>query len=265
MSALAISLICIAAMTSALMFHDKNYRTAKALFETQDNARLAMIYLKNAIESAGFVGCNHIENMDILSQGVKKINNFNQENAFKIYSENNSLVDVIETHHLAGLTTNLKEPFLGGTEMITEANPAFSNNNDPMIADGEKALLFQAESVSRSVISDEQHILSTTVLNAHFDSSAEIGKIITAIFFVQSTGRKDSRGNEINALYVKDETNRSEELIPGVTEFKASRNGRMIKINLTLQSVDEEDQNESPLKQSIEMWVQLKNINNVVL
>jgi hypothetical protein len=235
LSSMTIGLVCIAALMTTLIYHEQNYQKAIALAELQDNIRLAITYLKNSIEQAGFVGCNNIHNIKIKNTWVKSINNFNENNALKIDEGENT--DVIETHQLSAITANLKESFQGGEQIIAEQSPIFSKDTDLMMADCEKAVLFHTLSVSHSLENNDQRITPTIFLNDHFNSSSEIGKIKTTIFFVQSTGRKDSQGNIIDALYVKDETGVAQELIPGITAFKAKREGRRITINLGIQSV----------------------------
>lgn len=251
LSSMTIGLVCIAALMTALSYHEQNYKKAKALSESQDNIRLAAAYLRNSIEQAGFVGCNNINNIEIKNRGVKKVNNFNENNAIKIKQGENT--DLIEMHQLSAITANLTERLDGEEKIITDSHPFFSAGDDLMIADCEKAVLFRVSSVSHSLTNQDQRITPNVILNDHFDLSSEVGKIKTAIFFVKSTGRKDAEGHIISALYVKDETNIAQELIPGVTSFRAKKEGQIVTVNLNIQSVDYLDHDKKPLEQKVEL------------
>lgn len=261
LSAMTMGLVCIFAVGTAFMHHRKNYQYQNALNALQENVRFAIIYFQDTIQSAEFVGCNNIKNIEIKNKGASRENVFDQQDAIKVYpaeevpgvfdisaKEN---TDVIVVHRMDSMTANLKDAVDGGSQIMTDYNPEFLKDSDMIIADCEKAVLFHAETIYRSFVNDYQKITATNDLKSKFKPDAEVGNIRTFIFFIKPGDQDDT----LDSLYVKNESDRADELISGLTDLKAEITGNKIKIDFSLQSKDQPQ-----LKQNVDMIIPLKNL-----
>ena len=127
--------------------------------------------------------------------------------------------DVIVMRSMAAITSQLLEP-VSVNQLIINLEPRFKKRDDVILSNCKHAVLLHLQSVSKSTAKQHQRLYATKTIDSVFDLNAEVGEIETTAFFIKSTGRKNTAGKGIDALYAMNSRGRKTELVNGVTAMK---------------------------------------------
>ena len=276
LAAFTIGLICMAVLTSAFVNYKQISTLQHADAEIQENARFVAFRLKKAIEIAGFVGCAKLtDTFSIHNYGVSENAELANESSLHIYQGENGRwlpsiptylkitpkknTDVIVIKNMSPLTNTLLKPITNDDKIIVSLTPKFKAKDNLILADCRHAALLRVHKVSTSKTKKTQTLTTSQTVKETFNTPAEISKLVTTVFFIQFSKRKNKKGEKIYSLYGLDSSGRKEELVPGVTSLKTScielnsegktvekapktinlwKNVVAVKINITLQSTE---------------------------
>lgn len=213
------------------------YVLQQGMANIRENAQMGIRILREELRSAGFIGCGRLDNTFPLSisptlnqlsftpsnmiQGYRSTNNaWDPPLPTKLQNKSIPDSDVISIKQLSLESGALLSSMTNPQTMSMTFLPHFRSNDILMITDCEKGDIFQVERSSFQGQQRRQYIRSTRPLQALYPSHAMIGRFVKHHFFVGDTGRENNKGDPIYGLFMLDEENRTQELVPGIEKIK---------------------------------------------
>jgi type IV pilus assembly protein PilW len=200
MVASCLGLALLSAVLSSYLSEQQTYRYQEGMARLQENARLATAILQKHIRMAGYAGCSRLSGGILASTDVHRT------------PDSDAIVVQKADKNITGILT-------ANSKKIIMAEPRhFSANDELIISDCN-----HAEKISVLENSNNELFLKKS-LQTTYQSDAQLGKISTEVFFVANTGRKNSAGDPIYALYCEDRENNSPpmEMVEGVENMHFS-------------------------------------------
>ena len=269
--ALAISSILLLGMSSIYLDSRKTDKLGTALSRIQETGRFAINFLAKDIRMAGYQGCmdpNSLQ-INIIADNPPTTNLFdtalrgyevgdntwaNGEEFDNTAIESTALVgsDVIAIQKASVADTELTGNM--GTNnaniQITTNPMGFEQNDIVVIADCENADMFRISnnpSTGNITLAHADNVNSTPKLSTPYNEGASIMFFESIAYFVADTGRTNTRGDAINALYRQSDTLSNtatssfviDELVEGVDSLQILYGERLASGNIHYVPADE--------------------------
>ncbi|TAK78792.1 MAG: hypothetical protein EPO11_00915 [Gammaproteobacteria bacterium] len=200
MVAVVIGLLLISSLVEIYLSSQRGYRLQDALNHLQDNAKLATNFLKSDIQQAGYIGCARLTN-DF------PIASYSSSYAITPQNKLTGSDTQFTVRHLVFPNVILKTMQDASTiEVSKEIN--IHAGDVLIIADCNKAEIFQAESVSSS--QQSQKIITTSPLQNKYEAYAEIGPFEINTYYIAKTDHTEKNGTPIYSLFVKNNDGNTE-------------------------------------------------------
>lgn len=249
--AMLLGLIILTLMMDAFLGYRRNFQLNQAIAEMQENARFAIHFLKEEVGLAGYLGCAKLtKELLIENEGVDRNAEIHFFNALNVYNQ------VISVRHLSSKVGFLQAPASKTNTITLGLKPTFNRGDSIAIAEINKVVLAQVDSVDRSLKNHIQRLTLTRSFKQSFAIGAEVRELVHSTFFIQSTARKNRSGHIIFALYQKESAGKNQELVSGIDLLRVIcflKNGervtpdnvhcwdqvKLLKISLLMSSDDE--------------------------
>lgn len=190
------------------------------LARIQENGRMAIHLLRQEIQSAGYIGCPRLTNLDIPIADTL-YPPFTAEYALKDLTKTHSTHDSIliekadaSAYYLISTMPDLKSVLI---------HPPFKSTNKSwfIISDCSTADVFQIN----GIVKNRQTflIIANRPLQKKYNTSATLHQLHAISYFIANTGRKNSSGESISALYRKEFYNpiqQSDEILEGISRMQ---------------------------------------------
>lgn len=224
--AMSIGLLIIAILSTVFLFCKRIHEMTKTQVMVNDNLRYAGFYLKASISNAGFIGCHRLTtDFPVINNGVLKEDQLFFDHVLKVYAGDqnpwglSTPYDVIEVHAMSSLTAHLLQHVEHTKQLTVSFDMSFNVGDDILIADCHHAESLQVQSIK--IIPGVGQVLTLTQsLQSVFDENAVVGLLVTKIFFIRNTARKDITGAFIPALYEMGVTGEKTEIVAGIESWK---------------------------------------------
>jgi Tfp pilus assembly protein PilW len=206
-----ISMGIFGALTTIYLTTEKNYQAQIALTSIEENAQYTLHFLEKSLHMAGNIGCAKLTK----DFPIKHLSSYDFSASNKI-SGTGALLTIRGMNQLtAGLIAPIRDP----TVLYVNSSPHFSPGDIVMISSCKSAEIFKIKQVS--IVNDAtQRIVSTEPIHQHYSLSAEVGLLEENSYFVNRTGRFDSKRVPISAFYVKNIHQHKMELAEGIEKLK---------------------------------------------
>jgi prepilin-type N-terminal cleavage/methylation domain-containing protein len=234
--ALTISTLLLSLVMKYLQINNKQNALIHAISDLQENSRVAQVILNHSLEAIGSMGCANLSaTFPIKNRGVSAKNLLTPFNAIQVFRGDGKRwspslpldhwnfrpkkgTDVLLIRQMASLTNKLKR--IQGHQLLIEPGPVkFKSKQNILIADCKQAVLATILKVRFSKSKDQILTLSGQIPNTFNIKTAEVGELLTSLFYVRDTRRKNKENLRIYALYRMDDR-RKWELIPNVVNMK---------------------------------------------
>lgn len=224
MIALALSTTLILGIFTVYLDSSKTSRVSSSLARIQESGRVGLEIMARDLRMVGFQGCADPSSvtMNIIADNPPtgsffdttlrgwEVNNASwaagteydgttiESNAVigsdVVAVQRGETIDVQITGNMNGTNANIQ---VEGNDITT-----FNQNDAVLISDCENADLFRISSNPDSgTWAHAQNVNSSNRLSQAYNESATIMRFSSTVYFVAETGRLDSRGNPIRALY----------------------------------------------------------------
>jgi len=236
LSVMALSIILIASLMGLFFQIVQAHHLIQNFSEVQENMRFAAFYLRKQIQEAGFIGCRKLSpNFLIENKGVSAFNELNYNNAIQVYEGVNGQwipslpsgvklspkknTDVVLARGILGYTATVTS-LIDNTDRITiKGEVDLKADDEIVLADCQRAVLLRVKSI-RLLTDQVQELTVTEKISGSFEAGAEVGRLTTRIYFIQTTARQSPLGEKIEALYEMREDGTKSELVGGITDLK---------------------------------------------
>ncbi|HCU05254.1 MAG: hypothetical protein A2X77_00290 [Gammaproteobacteria bacterium GWE2_42_36] len=242
--AMSMGLGILATLSAVFLFYQRVNEETKTRVMVNDHLRYAGFYLKDSIASAGFIGCHRFTaHFPLINNGVMKEDQLHWDQMLKVYTgaQNPWLLptheDVIEVHALSTLTAHLLQATDPTHPVVVSLDQPFEVGDDVLIADCHHAETLQVQSV-KIIPGVQQTLTFTQPFQGDFSANAVIGLLVTKIFFIQNTSRKDITGALIPALYEMNAAGEKSEVVAGIKTLQVTAYLRHFEAVLANQVVD---------------------------
>lgn len=192
---------------------------AMTISRVESTGRLAIKHLKKHIEMTGFMGCADPSKTEINDKGgmisnlppgyVKGFNNYS--GSVKAVSKTDAIRVFSATSAQDELTSDMGT--LKGNIVTAQNSSSLETGDGAIISNCERADVFAVASIGPVKAKND-------LSHRYKSGKANLMKLIDYTYFVGDTGRKDSRGNSVFALFRKDHSNTEEEIITGVENLQ---------------------------------------------
>lgn len=209
MIAISIASLISSVILTIYLSMQKSLTLQLALNNIQHNSQKAHHIFKYAIERSGYLSCSRINNMVSESQNELIVRYVDYPGC-----------SLLKQHHQSLLSVDL--------------NQRFSSRDILVISDCHHAEMLQVKKVIHD--RDKQVITTEQPLHYPYEQHAEIGRFVTAHFFVKPTNRFYKDGSPIYGLFIANR-HRSEELLEGVQFMQVLLKGTSgVEIDLQFKS-----------------------------
>jgi Tfp pilus assembly protein PilW len=229
---LCISIILLAFVAALISSAHKTWKVEREWSSLQENARFAAFSLRESISLAGFIGCAQLTpTLPIQNFGARDFDALTLQNSLTAYEGVGSMwnpplpedfqlkpksgTDVIEVRHLSSVTSRLLQE-ASRNRLIVALHPDFESDDDVAVSNCQTAVLFHVNKVQQTT---HQELFLSKDTPHSFLKGAEVGKLKTEIFFIETTARRDSEGRWIDSLFYEDESGEKSELVSGVSQL----------------------------------------------
>lgn len=212
----------------------KTTDSLNALASLQESATIATTLLKNAIETAGFIGCPRLtEKFPLINHTTVP---FEVTNKITKTSEGTLTV---RRGSMQGAT--LAKEMRGVGTLYVRDGVGFKTGDVLLVSDCKTVDIFIANEVS--VASDHtQKIISNEPLSRLYQSDAVLRKLEMDTYSIKDTLRKSESGKPIYALYLENSEGHHSELVDGIDAMQIQFNShdseiRGVSITLDLDAI----------------------------
>ena len=186
MIALAMTTFLLATLSTLMVILHKNFLLQDALNSIQENARSTRHVLQMHITHSNTLGCARVPGLHVVGN----------------------------THELtitgAGIVrADLLQDMHDKNAMTITTNLHFQRGDWALIADCAQVEIFQVK--NSEVTTDRQYIQSASPLSKPYARHATLSRFARTTFYIANTGRLDSSGQAVNALYSKNNDGRPHE------------------------------------------------------
>jgi type IV pilus assembly protein PilW len=237
MIGMTLGVVVTSASLQAFLTIKQIYMAQQALARIQENARICSILIGEALEASGNLGCSAFK--DDMSFSVSSDVDPNEfglhpnervigisQATFKknaqlpvlalqrIKSDSDILwIKSINKAYPLGVATSTFDHFI-----VIQGQPKLKDKQIISISDCSHVDFVRVR--KSEYASDSTHVFISSELSKHYREGANIGIVLSKLFYVGETGRRNGNGFSINALYSTDVNGRTLELIEGVDYFQ---------------------------------------------
>ncbi len=244
---LSLGMVVCAATLQAFLTAKQLLMAQQALARIQENARVAHVLLGEHIQATGNLGCNAFsEDLSIhIAPNIDPVR-YGLNHRWRIIAVNAEIKKILPNRMKADSDLlwirNTKKKFALSSTLLENTDHLMVHGqlkvkpnqiialSDCSQVDFLKVLNteFSKSNFTKIVFSTDKNIS----FSRHYAKNAEVSILSSKIFYVGNTGRMNSNGYPIEALYSTDLNNRTLELIEGVEYlqvFYGIKNGNTIK------------------------------------
>lgn len=215
MLSLTLSVILLGLVVGVYLATEKQNELLAALVDLHDHARFALQRLEQEVRQAGFIGCPRLTADFPLGNATAYP--LNAANKVELRSdEADSSVMTIRHRRLE--IAELLEPMTQASILDISLDLDINVNDLLLISDCRHADLFQVEEVSKRA--GRQRLRARSPLRYRYAEGAEIGEMEIRTYSLEKTGRKDSAGEALFALFVRDRNGHKSEWATGGEKWK---------------------------------------------
>lgn len=246
MVAILIGTILMAGFLNVYLGQRANYMMQEGVSRVQENARIAQYLLDQDLRMSGMIGCNRIENASATNNisAPSSKQTLTSSDFIRSYagsggtwspsipaSITNNLAagtsikantDVITIKRVDNTTVGLSSSMLSSAADIVVPNQiTFAPNDTLFITDCESTDIFTATAGTTSTLIKHSAASNLSAnLNKAYQTDASVGKLLVYTYYIRSSGRTNSRGNDIPVLVRQDAAGTEIELAEGVENMK---------------------------------------------
>lgn len=247
MVSLLISLVLLNGVIQIFLSSKQTYRFGEAVSRLQESGRFAIDIMARDIRMAGYQGCADLSSvpLSIISK-APPTNNLNQD-AVQGWEYDGSAwapssparpndvaakaladSDVFSIQHAQDQGIQLTGNMTPNNANIQIASDTIGIEKDDIliISDCESADIFTTEGVSsgsgKKTISHPSSVNISNKLSKSYGTEAKVYAFAWHVYFVGDTGRKNSRGQNIMALFRRDIDGNIEEVVEGVENMQVT-------------------------------------------
>jgi type IV pilus assembly protein PilW len=245
MIALGVSSILMAGLARVFTDVSRTYRLEVAMARVQEDGRFSMNFLEKELRLIGYQGCIDPEtttanvianNPPVLNVTQSSLRGYEVTSSGWSPSLDADIADlngvaiegsdVISIQRASDRKIDLSNNMVNDSAMVRlGSNPANYKANDLLIiTDCENVDIFRATNVSSGVgnttIAHANNLNSTNKLSKAYSTNASVMAYYSNTFYVADTGRDNSYGNPVLALYQRDANGQKSELVEGVANLQ---------------------------------------------
>ncbi len=254
MVASSLALLLLAIVTRFYQQYQQTHRYQKSLATIQENGRTAIDILQYALKAAGYTGCARLEDPSELE--ITQYRNGQTTSSKPIPREYVrhflSNTDAIVIRHMQTQNVDL-------TVSATARQKQIKVSDQSSFKEGDRIIISDCVHAQMNAVKETktgQLYLKTPLLQDVL-KSAEVGRLVEYVCYIADTGRKNTQGKPVYALYQLDlgRTRLPSEIVEGINSMKIVYDKNTIKITLGINSV------EAPiLQREWHTYVNLRNI-----
>ncbi len=244
MVGIVISLILLSGVIQIFISSKQTYRFGEAVSRLQESGRFAMELLTRDLRMAGYQGCADLgsipanviaNNPPVTNMSAEAVKGWEIDSSLNATPTSPALPtgltnmiassDVISIQHASD--TGVK---LTGNMLVDNANiqlqktSLFKANDVLFISDCETVDVFRANNVSNgtsiTTITHSNSVNTTNKLSKPYGTDATVYAFESNVYYVGDTGRTNSRGDAIMALYKRDVNGVVTEMVEGVENIQ---------------------------------------------
>lgn len=203
MISMSLGLILCTILYSFFTMSYRQYQFIEQFAQMQEAGRFATTVLTSLIRNGGYSGCTQALSLE-------------QNEYLQIHfaAEN----DVLFIQGMSANTVDLLQDMTSSRDLLVDDRIRFSSNDLYMISDCEKSDVFHPLFVQRH---QESQSLKIDRDIKRFNRGAVVGKLDSRWIYVAETDRKNTTGQGIHALYLKNRNGESIEFVEGITKMHA--------------------------------------------
>lgn len=250
MIALALSLILSLAFIQTILITKNIYRKQEGLARIQENARSIHHIIGDAISRTGAIGCNRMsDEMGVVIHPGVNIKRLGLQPFSELEPNRSDSLWIKYTtkgYPLAVPSTGEKGYF------VIHGKPNWKENRVLILSDCRHAEIFRLAENTKVIKRGLSEVaFKHTAGTYKYDTSAQIARLRSVLFYVAKTHRVNQYNEPIFALYSKDYNGKTQERVEGVEAMKVEYKPQSIRIEFLLSSVEpvKSEQGESVLRQ----------------
>lgn len=209
------SIVMICVCTTYISIQQNHVlQTTLAMFN--ENAIIVSNTLRNAIHTAGYMGCAKLS--DDFPIHNQTSHDFSMSTRLSYDSDRDAKSDTqaFTAKYMRVQHTQINKKMQSDSILYTDGQFKFLEGDILMISDCQTVDIFTVRD-AYFVNNDVQKIMTVMPLSKRYDRNANLGFFEENTYFVSDTGRKNVNGSSIYALYMKDIAHQKTELVEGVS------------------------------------------------
>ncbi len=222
MISLVLSLIIVFGIYEVYQSIENTYRYLQALVYLQENGQMASYLLRSELSMTGYVGCRKIE--DVFLRDNTKLIAIQAYDAHSVASLSHAVAKQIVPTTDAVLVRYLSSHHATLLNAITTPTTQIHISDAPTLKDKQSLIIADCHHADRITLVGSNNYngqwLQIDPAITQYDEGSYVGELISSLFYIGNTGRVNSAGDPISALYVHHMQDRDEELIENVDRMQ---------------------------------------------
>lgn len=221
MISIILSMFILSSVTAIYLAIQKSLNSQSALMNIQENIQVVVELLSSSIRTAGYIGCAKLSgDFPILAYPPFIITEDNRVTSYKnseIKKGSDAISVIYASVSKSRLVKNMREQNI----LYISSETRFSKGDILLVSDCVTAEIFTVKEVSTNK-DNIQFIETERPLNKYYSENSELSFFESNKYYIGETGRQDSKGFPIYALYMKDIALHKTELVENLIDMKVS-------------------------------------------